>query len=149
MPTEQPGSPAKGAATDTEESGVDDNERTNLGPSTETSVDDDTITNLADELKGASVSDSVQDTAARFDALVKDRDALRAEVTHLRQSIEGFRAKHEADLSGLQQQLQETQSEKEQAEDQYQNLLGKVNTVRSQLGERLKADAVHYGCRVS
>ena len=84
------------------------------------------------------------DASARFEALIKDRDSLRAEVTELRKSIEELQAKHETDLNAVQEQLQETQGEKEQAEGQYQNLLGKVNTIRSQLGERLKADAVCY-----
>jgi len=36
--------------------------------------------------------------------------------------------------------LEESQSAKEQAETQYQHLLGRVNTIRTSLGERLKAD---------
>lgn len=82
------------------------------------------------------------DAAARFDALVKDRDALRLEVTQLRQSLEELRSKHATEIETIQGELAETQAEKESAEEQYQSLLGKVNTIRSQLGERLKADAV-------
>ena len=82
------------------------------------------------------------DTAARFDALVADRDALRHEVTELRKSLESLQSKHETEIETLQENLADTQAEKENAEEQYQNLLGKVNTIRSQLGERLKADAV-------
>ena len=37
--------------------------------------------------------------------------------------------------------MEEAQSGKERAEEQYKTLLGKVNAIRSQLGERLKADA--------
>ncbi|KAL2423328.1 GRIP domain-containing protein [Exophiala dermatitidis] len=81
------------------------------------------------------------DTSARFDALVKDRDVLRAEVSQLRQSLEELRSKHAAEIETVQTELAETQAEKESAEEQYQSLLGKVNTIRSQLGERLKADA--------
>lgn len=83
-----------------------------------------------------------EDAAARFDALVKDRDALRAEVTELRQSLEELQSKHAAEIEAIQGDLAEAQAEKESAEEQYQSLLGKVNTIRSQLGERLKADAV-------
>ena len=82
------------------------------------------------------------DTNARFDALVQDRDNLRVEVTELRRSLEALQQKHEDDLANLQGKLEETQGEKDHAESQYRNLLGKVNTIRSQLGERLKADAV-------
>lgn len=85
-----------------------------------------------------------EDVTARFDALVKDREALRAEVSHLRQSLEDLQANHQSEVETVQTQLQETQGEKEHAEEQYRNLLGKVNTIRSQLGERLKADAVCF-----
>ena len=85
-----------------------------------------------------------EDATARFDALVKDREALRAEVSHLRQSLEDLQANHQSEVETVQTQLQETQGEKEHAEEQYRNLLGKVNTIRSQLGERLKADAVCF-----
>ena len=84
------------------------------------------------------------DAAARFDALVADRDALRHEVTELRKSLESLQSKHESEVETLQETLADTQAEKESAEEQYQNLLGKVNTIRSQLGQRLKADAVRY-----
>lgn len=87
-------------------------------------------------------STDLSDTAARFDALVKDRDTLRTEVTQLRQSLEALQSKHDKDLESVKDQLQNTQNEKDEAQEQYQNLLGKVNTIRSQLGERLKADAV-------
>ena len=83
-------------------------------------------------------------TNARFDALVQDRDNLRAEVTQLRKSLEELQQKHESEVEKLEEQLEETQGEKDHAESQYRNLLGKVNTIKSQLGERLKADAVRY-----
>lgn len=83
-----------------------------------------------------------QDATARFDALVKDRDVLKAEVTQLRQSLEQLQAKHNEDIESVQTELKETQEEKEHAEEQFQDLLGKVHTIRSQLGERLKANAV-------
>ena len=88
--------------------------------------------------------DEKEDAATRFDALVKDRDALRQEVTQLRQSLEELQAKHASDIEAVRGELADTQAEKETAEEQYQSLLGKVNTLRSQLGERLKADAVSF-----
>ena len=88
------------------------------------------------------MTESTEDSNARFEALVKDRDALRVEVTQLRQSLEKLQANHQTSLDSVQEELQETQAEKEQAEEQYQTLLGRVNTIRAQLGERLKADAV-------
>lgn len=85
---------------------------------------------------------STGDVDSRLESLVKDRDALRIEVTQLRQSLEELQAKHQASLDSVREELQETQTEKEHAEEQYQTLLGRVNTIKAQLGERLKADAV-------
>ena len=82
------------------------------------------------------------DTEARLDALAEERIALRDEVAQLRRSLEQIQGKHEEELGSVRAQLEETEGEKEHAEMQYRNLLGKVNTIRSQLGERLKADAV-------
>jgi len=89
-----------------------------------------------------SISSDMAAATARFDALVRDRDALRLEVTRLRESLEEVTGRHEREMGDIQTQLQEEQSEREAAEENYQNLLGKVNTIRSQLGERMKADAV-------
>ena len=82
------------------------------------------------------------DTETRLDALARERSALRQEVTQLRRSLEEIQEKHEEDLLSAREQLKEARGEKEHAETQYRNLLGKVNTIRSQLGDRLKADAV-------
>ena len=82
------------------------------------------------------------ETNARLDALATERAALRAEVSQLRRSLEEVQERHEEELAGVREQLATAQDEKEQAETQYHNLLGKVNTIKSQLGERLKADAV-------
>lgn len=81
------------------------------------------------------------DTTARLDAMQQERDSLRAEVTRLRQSLERLQDQHRDELSGVQEELQQSQQSKEHAETQYRNLLTKVTTIRSQLGERLKADA--------
>ena len=45
-----------------------------------------------------------------------------------------------AEVSTVRQELQESEAAKEQAQTQYQNLLGRVNTIKASLGERLKAD---------
>jgi DNA repair exonuclease SbcCD ATPase subunit len=101
---------------------------------------------LAHSVNGLKVDESDEPTSLangdRFEALVRDRDTLRAEVTELRKSLEGIQSKHQEDLGSVKEQLEQTQAEKEHAESQYRNLLGKVNTIKSQLGERLKADAV-------
>ncbi|KAL8812944.1 MAG: hypothetical protein Q9223_000013 [Gallowayella weberi] len=88
-----------------------------------------------------SIEDIPDDTGARLEALAQERAALKDEVTQLRQSLQIIQEKHAEDLSTVRGDLEERTSEKEHAETQYRNLLGKVNTIRSQLGERLKADA--------
>lgn len=102
----------------------------------------DVTTTLTNGVKELAIEDEEDDPATRFDSLVKDRDTLRREVTQLRQSLEELQAQHTSDIETVQGELADTQAEKETAEEQYQSLLGKVNTIRSQLGERLKADAV-------
>lgn len=92
---------------------------------------------------GETVSQNApDDTGARLEALAQERAALKGQVAELRRSLEEVQQKHEEDMSAVRSQLDERTGEKEQAETQYRNLLGKVNTIRSQLGERLKADAV-------
>ena len=71
----------------------------------------------------------------------QERDNLRAEVTQLRKSLESLQEKHEEELSNVKEELEQTQESKGNVETQYHNLLKKVNTIRSQLGDRLKADA--------
>ena len=81
------------------------------------------------------------DASSRLDAMQQERDNLRAEVTQLRQSLESIQERDNEEVSNVKEELEQTQQGKEHAETQYRNLLGKVNTIRSQLGERLKADA--------
>lgn len=100
------------------------------------------MTALTNGTSSMSISSDMAAATARFDALVRDRDALRLEVTRLRESLEEVTSRHEREMGDMQTQLQEEQSEREAAEENYQNLLGKVNTIRSQLGARMKADAV-------
>ncbi|KAL8779522.1 MAG: hypothetical protein Q9213_006891 [Squamulea squamosa] len=88
-----------------------------------------------------SAEEPLGDTGTRLEALAQERAALRDEVVQLRQSLEKVQAKHDEDMTAIRDELEERTGEKEQAETQYRNLLGKVNTIRSQLGERLKADA--------
>jgi chaperonin cofactor prefoldin len=78
----------------------------------------------------------------RFDALVRDRDSLRAEVADMRKSLEEIQFKHTADMEALQEKLDDAETKKEHAETQFQKLMERVNTIKSQLGERLKEDAV-------
>lgn len=81
------------------------------------------------------------DASARLDAIAKERDALRQEVTELRKSLESIQEKHEEEISTLQGELEEANEGKDHFETQYKNLLGRVNTIKTSLGDRLKADA--------
>jgi hypothetical protein len=48
----------------------------------------------------------------------------------------------EAELQSLREELEEANEAKDHFETQYKNLLGRVNTIKTSLGDRLKADAV-------
>lgn len=80
---------------------------------------------------------------------MQDRDSLRVEVTGLRKSLEELQHKHEEEMEALNQSLTESETKKEQAETQFQKLMERVNTIKSQLGERLKEDAVWQSIRVA
>jgi len=94
------------------------------------------------------------ETSARLDAIAKERDALRQEVTELRKSLESIQSKHEGqategaqsnhdeEVQALREELEEANESKEHFETQYNNLLGRVNTIKTSLGNRMKADAV-------
>lgn len=82
-----------------------------------------------------------KDTTDRLDQLAKERDELREEVTQLRKSLETIQSKHEEEISGLKEQAADAAKSKEHAENQYRDLRGKVNTIKSQLGERMRQDA--------
>lgn len=105
-------------------------------------MDEEAIATTINGTANMSISEDMAAATARFDALVRDRDALREEVTRLRQSLEEVQRNHEREMSDVRGELESAQGEREAAEENYQNLIGKVNTIRSQLGEKLKADAV-------
>lgn len=60
----------------------------------------------------------------------------------MRKSLEEIQSKHRADMEALQQKVDEAENKKDEAETQFQQLLERVNIIKSQLGERLKEDAV-------
>lgn len=105
---------------------------------------EDASTSTSDAVKQAADEEQVHstDTATRLDAAVRERDQLREEVTQLRQSLESIKRRHDADLASTKSELEEAKTGHEQAETRYQKLRGQVNTIKTQLGERLKADAV-------
>lgn len=62
---------------------------------------------------------------------------IRAQHT---EEISSITTKHTEEVSVIRGELEESESAKEHAQSQYQNLLGKINTIRNGLTERLKAD---------
>jgi chromosome segregation ATPase len=56
------------------------------------------------------------------------------------EEISAIKGQHSEEVSTIRTELEESESAKDHAETQYQNLLGRVNTIKSSLGERLKAD---------
>ncbi|KFZ03875.1 hypothetical protein V502_10587 [Pseudogymnoascus sp. VKM F-4520 (FW-2644)] len=94
---------------------------------------------VPEESVGSNASDTT-DASIRLEAMSQDREALRAEVEKLRRSLEDIQERHKEELSTIRSELEESEQAKEQAQSQYQNLLGRVNTIKSTLGERLAAD---------
>ncbi|PWI65532.1 hypothetical protein PCL_06951 [Purpureocillium lilacinum] len=80
------------------------------------------------------------DPTAKLDAMGKEREALRAEVEQLRKQLEGIQETHEQETSQLRADLEESNGAKEHAEEQYQNLLGRVEKIKESLSDRLKRD---------
>jgi chromosome segregation ATPase len=80
------------------------------------------------------------DASSRLEAMSQDREALRAEVEKLRKSLEDLQTKHAEEIASIRTELEESEAAKDQAQTQYQNLLGRVNTIKSTLGERMAAD---------
>ncbi|KAL8366008.1 hypothetical protein RB595_004677 [Gaeumannomyces hyphopodioides] len=85
-------------------------------------------------------SDGGDDAGAKFDAMTQERDALRAEVEQLRQELETIRESHSTETAQLRSELEESEAARDRAEDQYQNLLGRVEKIKTTLGDRLKRD---------
>jgi len=81
------------------------------------------------------------DTASvKLEAMSQDREALRVEVEDLRRQLESLRETHTQEVVQLKTDLEESESAKTHAETQYQTLLGRVQTIKETLGDRLKRD---------
>lgn len=82
------------------------------------------------------------DAPRELEVLQMERNSLGAEVEQLRESLKAIRAKHQEEVTEVNEKLKEAIGEKENADSKYRDLLGRVSTIKSQLGERLRADAV-------
>ncbi|KAH6621361.1 hypothetical protein B0J18DRAFT_224677 [Chaetomium sp. MPI-SDFR-AT-0129] len=74
------------------------------------------------------------------ETMSQDDDALRLEVEQLRKQLERIQESHTEEVAQLRTEVEEAETAKEQAEEQYQNLLGRVEKIRETLGDRLKRD---------
>lgn len=70
----------------------------------------------------------------------EEREALRKEVEQLRKQLETIQESHTSEVGKLKTDLEESESAKDQAEEQYQTLLGRVEKIKQTLGDRLKRD---------
>lgn len=86
--------------------------------------------------------DDSLDPTIRLETAVRERNQLREEVTELRQSLEQVQQQHGDETAELRRSLEDSRAGRDLAETKYQKLLAQVNTIKTQLGERLKADAV-------
>ena len=98
----------------------------------------DTAENEVDD----SLNQGSRNTPHELEALLMERDSLGTEVEQLRNSLKEIQARHQQELAAVSEQLEEAVGEKENADSKYRDLLGRVSTIKSQLGERLRADAV-------
>lgn len=74
----------------------------------------------------------------------KGGEADHAELQRLRNELEDEREQRARDAADAEERIAELQEQKESLDAQYQNLLGRVSTIRTTLGERMKADAVSF-----
>lgn len=87
-----------------------------------------------------SANTSTNDTSAKLEAMGEEREALRVEVEQLRKQLETIQEAHSSDVAKLKTDLEESEAAKENAEEQYQTLLGRVEKIKETLGDRLKRD---------
>ncbi|TGJ85365.1 hypothetical protein E0Z10_g3407 [Xylaria hypoxylon] len=77
------------------------------------------------------------DTTARLDAMTKEREALKVEVEELRKQLETIQAAHTQETTHLKSELEEVEAAKEEVEEQYQTLVGRVEKIKDSVGIRL------------
>ncbi|KAI9780855.1 MAG: hypothetical protein M1839_006482 [Geoglossum umbratile] len=80
-------------------------------------------------------------TPNELETVTMERGSLGTEAEQLRNSLKEIQAKHQRELATVNEQLEKAVGEKENADSKYRDLLGRVSTIKSQLGERLRADA--------
>ncbi|EPQ63284.1 Bgt-2904 [Blumeria graminis f. sp. tritici] len=74
------------------------------------------------------------------DLKLQHNTEVSAIKTKLAEEISSIEGRHSQEIEAIKTELKENEAAKQIAETQYQHLLGRVNTIKSSLGERLKAD---------
>lgn len=67
-------------------------------------------------------------------------DELSKSQARHAEEVSAVKNQHTEEISTIRTELEDSQAAKDQAETQYQHLLGRINTIKASLGERLKAD---------
>lgn len=94
------------------------------------------VEKLRKELEG------LQGKHAEEVSMIKEEHAEQLSNIQAKHSeeVSTISGQHTEEVSSIRAELAESESAKDLAETQYQSLLGRINTIKSSLGERLKAD---------
>ena len=76
-------------------------------------------------------------TIARLDAMAQENESLKAVVEELRKQLENTQDAHAQETTRLKSELEEVEAAKEQVEEQYQTLVGRVEKIKESVGNRL------------
>ncbi|KAI5792945.1 hypothetical protein FPQ18DRAFT_334477 [Pyronema domesticum] len=94
---------------------------------------------LEDEVKALKEQLASATTASESEE--SSQEASQKELLKLRAELEELKEQREKENKEAEERIEEIRKQKEQADGQYQTLLGRVATIRQTLGERMKADA--------
>ncbi|KAK6605021.1 hypothetical protein H4I96_05603 [Botrytis cinerea] len=86
--------------------------------------------------------EDIQGKHTEEDSTVKGQHSenLSSVEAKYKDEIAALKSQHEEEISTVRAELEETESSRENWESQYHTLLTRVNTIKTTLGERLKAD---------
>lgn len=131
----------------TQERNVEDTIDSNASDTTDTSIRFEAMSQEREALRAEveQLRKSLQDIQGKHTEEVSTIRSQHSEEisgvqTKHSEEILTIKDQHTEEISSVRAELEESQSAREQAEEQYQSLLGRINTIKASLGERLKAD---------
>jgi predicted nuclease with TOPRIM domain len=80
--------------------------------------------------------------ADKLEALARERDNLRQEVSELRKALEDIQGKHDQEIKNLQVKLETAEESRDEADQRHSDLRVRVKEITATLGERLKSNTV-------